>query len=160
MNLKLTNFARAKIATPPSGISGLSFSVEPGKGVLFPTLGTGEYTYGVFVNSAKNREVVKIEARSGDSFTIATGGRGHDGTTAQTWLTGDHFYLGNVRAIYLDIIMLIEDHIADATDAHDAAAVSYDNTTSGLTATDVQAAIDELEARVQSIETVIDGGTY
>ena len=35
-------------------------------------------------------------------------------------------------------------HINDATDAHDASAVSYVNTTSGLTATDVQAAVDEV----------------
>ena len=37
-------------------------------------------------------------------------------------------------------------HLADASDAHDASAVSYDNTTSGLAATDVQAAVDEVAA--------------
>jgi hypothetical protein len=37
-------------------------------------------------------------------------------------------------------------HIADPTDAHDASAVSYDNGASGLTADDVQEAIDELAA--------------
>jgi hypothetical protein len=39
-------------------------------------------------------------------------------------------------------------HTGDAADAHDASAVSYDNTTSGLTATNVQDAIDEVEAAV------------
>lgn len=34
-------------------------------------------------------------------------------------------------------------HIDNATDAHDASAVSYDGTTSTLAATDVQAAVDE-----------------
>lgn len=38
----------------------------------------------------------------------------------------------------------VNNHIADAVDAHDASAISYDNSTSGLTATDVQAAIDEI----------------
>ena len=41
-------------------------------------------------------------------------------------------------------------HITNATDAHDASAVSYDNTTSGLPATDIQTAIDEVEARVDA----------
>jgi ligand-binding SRPBCC domain-containing protein len=40
----------------------------------------------------------------------------------------------------------VSDHIEDADDAHDASAISYDPTSSGLTATDVQAAIDELAA--------------
>ena len=35
-------------------------------------------------------------------------------------------------------------HITDSTDAHDASAISYDNTSSGLSATNVQAAIDEV----------------
>lgn len=37
-------------------------------------------------------------------------------------------------------------HPADPSDAHDASAISYDNTASGLTATDVQDAIDEVAA--------------
>jgi hypothetical protein len=37
-------------------------------------------------------------------------------------------------------------HLADASDAHDASAVSYDNTASGLAATEAQAAIDEVAA--------------
>lgn len=39
---------------------------------------------------------------------------------------------------------LINGHITDNVDAHDASAVSYDNGASGLTADEVQAAIDEL----------------
>jgi hypothetical protein len=49
----------------------------------------------------------------------------------------------------------IDNHIADATDAHDATAISYDNATSGLTATEVQAAIDEVEGRLDTAETNI-----
>ena len=43
-------------------------------------------------------------------------------------------------------------HIAQATAAHAASAVSYDDTTSGNGQTDVQGAIDDNESRVQSIE--------
>lgn len=46
----------------------------------------------------------------------------------------------------------VDTHIANPTGAHAATAVSYDNSTSGLTATQTQAAIDEVEARVDSIE--------
>jgi len=38
----------------------------------------------------------------------------------------------------------LTNHINDTTDAHDASAISYDNTTSGLTADDIQDAIDEI----------------
>lgn len=47
----------------------------------------------------------------------------------------------------------ISNHLADAADAHDASAISYVNTTSGLTATDAQAAIDEVEGRLDTAES-------
>lgn len=94
MGLKFGNFCRAKLATPPSGTGGLSFTVEAGKGALFPTLSAGDYAYLVFKNADKSvNEVVKVEARSTDAFTIATGGRGLDGTTAQTWTANDYVEL-------------------------------------------------------------------
>ncbi len=40
----------------------------------------------------------------------------------------------------------LTDHLNDTVDAHDASAISYDNSTSGLTATDVNDAIDEVAA--------------
>ena len=40
----------------------------------------------------------------------------------------------------------LADHLADTVDAHDASAVSYDGTSSGLAATEVQAAIDEVDS--------------
>ncbi len=44
----------------------------------------------------------------------------------------------------------ISDHIADPTDAHAASAISYDNSTSGLTATEAQAALDEIDGTLDS----------
>lgn len=49
----------------------------------------------------------------------------------------------------------VDAHIADTVDAHDASAISYDNSTSSLTATEVQSAIDEVEGRVDTAETDI-----
>jgi len=104
MGLIWTNFARAKLATPPSGTGGLSFTVEAGKGALFPTLGAGDYCYAVFKNSAKTAaEVVKVEARSTDSFTIAAAGRGLDGTTAASWTANDYVELCVTRIALLEV---------------------------------------------------------
>lgn len=94
MALKFSNFGKAKIASAPSGTTGLSFTVEAGKGLLFPPLGSGDYFYGVFKDASGNAEVIKISARSTDSMTIATGGRGLDGTTARTWAAGDYLVAG------------------------------------------------------------------
>lgn len=49
----------------------------------------------------------------------------------------------------------LSNHLADTVDAHDASAISYDNTTSGLTATETQSAIDEVEARLDTAESNI-----
>lgn len=94
MSLKFSNFGKAQIASAPSGTTGLAFTVEAGKGLLFPTLGAGDYFYGIFKDASGNREIVKVSARSTDSMTIATGGRGLDGTTARTWAAGDYFVGG------------------------------------------------------------------
>lgn len=46
----------------------------------------------------------------------------------------------------------LTDHLNDTTDAHDADAISYDNTSSLLLATDVNAAIDEVKAYADAID--------
>lgn len=92
--LKFSNFGKAIIGSAPTGTTGLNFTVEAGKGVNFPALDAGDYFYGIFKDASGNREIVKIEARSGDAMTIAVGGRGLDGTTARTWNAGDYFVAG------------------------------------------------------------------
>lgn len=95
--LKFSNFGKSQVASAPSGTTGLAFTVEAGKGLLFPSLGTGDYFYGIFKDASGNREVVKVSARSTDAMTIAVGGRGLDGTTARTWAAGDYFVAGLVN---------------------------------------------------------------
>lgn len=95
--LKFSNFGKSQVASAPSGTTGLSFTVEAGKGLLFPSLGAGDYFYGIFKDASGNREIVKVEARSTDSMTIAVGGRGLDGTTARAWSAGDYFVAGMVN---------------------------------------------------------------
>ena len=48
-------------------------------------------------------------------------------------------------------------HISDAVGAHAASAISYSNGSSGLTAIEVQAAIDEVEGRLDTTEGVATG---
>lgn len=95
--LKFSNFGKSAVASAPSGTTGLAFTVTPGDGLLFPSLGAGDYFYGIFKDASGNREVVKVEARSTDSMTIAVGGRGLDGSTARTWAAGDYFVAGLVN---------------------------------------------------------------
>lgn len=94
MGLKFSNFGKAMISSAPSGTTGLSFTVEAGKGILFPSLDAGDYFYGILKDASGNREIVKIEARSTDSLTIASAGRGLDGTAARNWAAGDYFVAG------------------------------------------------------------------
>lgn len=94
MGLKFSNFGKAIISSAPSGTTGLSFTVEAGKGVLFPSPGIGDYFYGIFKDASGNREIVKIEARTTDSLIIAQGGRGLDGTAPRIWAAGDYFVAG------------------------------------------------------------------
>jgi len=98
MGLKFSNFGKAVVSSAPAGSAGLNFTVEAGKGLLFPALGSGDYFYGIFKDASGNREIVKVEARNADSLTIAAGGRGMDGTAARNWAAGDYFVAGITSA--------------------------------------------------------------
>lgn len=94
MGLKFSNFGKAIVSSAPGGTTGRSFTVQAGKGIFFPAPGSGDYFYGIFKDASGNREVVRVEARSGDTLTIAAGGRGLDGTSARSWAAGDYFVAG------------------------------------------------------------------
>lgn len=104
MAMKFTNNATSTLA---SGIndSVTSLSVASGQGALFPTLGGSDYFYCTLANTAGTVEIVKVTARSTDTFTIV---RGQDNTTAATWLSGDRVELRLVAASLNDIPKLDE----------------------------------------------------
>lgn len=112
--------------------------------------------------------LVRVSAESTDYVVIRTfnNSRGTQSTASQT----------SEYAVKLsDLLGALEDsaeitaHITDTTDAHDASAVSYDPTTSGLIGTTVQEAIDEIVANpaggtlreivVLDSATILAGGT-
>lgn len=60
-----------------------------------------------------------------------------------------------IKSALQDLETAHEAHLNDTEDAHDASAISFNNVASGLVAVDVQAAIDEVEARVQTLEEAL-----
>ena len=85
MTIKFTNNATTTLA---SGITNVatSLTVASGKGALFPTLSGSDVFYATLANTGGTVEIVKVTARSTDTFTIV---RGQDGTSAVAWNTGD-----------------------------------------------------------------------
>ncbi|MCK5600833.1 hypothetical protein KAR91_03130 [Candidatus Pacearchaeota archaeon] len=155
---RFSNFGKAKLLVAPSGVAGLTFTVESGKGLLFPVLGAGEYFYGAFKDASQNVEIVKIITRTVDAFTIDTGTRGIDGTTARTWSTNDVFIgaitnigltevVGNVALTTLGTLTPAADRLPYFTGANTAAlAVLTTYARSLLAAVDANAANDILGA--------------
>lgn len=65
-----------------------TIQVAVGFGALFPNPGAGEFFVVTLEDQSGNKERIKIESRSTDLLTVATGGRGWDGSTAQSWTNG------------------------------------------------------------------------
>lgn len=94
MTIKFTNNAATTLA---SGISDVatSLTVQTGAGAKFPTLSGSDVFYATLANTSGTVEIVKVTARSSDTFTIV---RGQDSTTAVAWLTGDKVELRPIAA--------------------------------------------------------------
>jgi len=104
MVMKFTNNATSTLA---AGINSsvTSLTVATGQGALFPTLSAGDYFYCTLANAVGTIEIVKVTARSTDTFTIT---RAQDGTTATSWSTGDKVELRLVSASLNDLPKLDE----------------------------------------------------
>ena len=83
----------------------------------------------------------------------------HDGSVSNT----EFGYLDGVTSsiqTQLDTdAQNLTDHEAEVTGAHASSAISYNNATSGLTATNAQAALDEVEGRLDTAEINISTNT-
>lgn len=66
----------------------LTIQVATGFGALFPNPGAGEFFEVVLEDNSGNLEIVKIESRTSDLLTVASGGRGQGGTSAQSFTNG------------------------------------------------------------------------
>jgi len=66
----------------------LTIQLTTGFGALFPSPGADEYFLVTLENDSGDIEVVKVTSRSTDLLTVPTGGRGQEGTSAQSWTNG------------------------------------------------------------------------
>jgi len=145
------NFAISTVVTAPSpATSGTSLVSGAGEGALFPTPPFNMVVWPTAVApTAANAEVVRVTGISTDTFTID---REEEGTTARTIVVGDQIAANITAKTFTDIETALVDHIADTVAAHAATAIS--NTPAGsIAATTVQAAIDELEAEKQPLDS-------
>jgi hypothetical protein len=90
MSVLFTNNATTTLASSITNVA-TSLTVASGKGALFPTITGTDYTMCTLQNTAgKTTEIVKVTARSSDTFTIV---RAQEGTTASAFSSGDKFEL-------------------------------------------------------------------
>lgn len=81
-----TNNAVSLLATA-IGPGSTTLTVLPGDGALFPSPGPGEYFLVTLEDQANTvREIVRVNGRTGDTFTGLV--RGYEGTVPSSWTSG------------------------------------------------------------------------
>lgn len=140
MAIKFTNNASATLGTSISS-GDTTIALSAGQGSFFPSLGGADYFYATLTDSSNNLEIVKVTARSADTLTVI---RAQEGTIARAYIGGDKLELRPTAGALTDIADIGYDHIANATGAHAATAIS-NTPAGGIAATDVQAALNELD---------------
>lgn len=139
----------------------VTFSITGGTGVRFPNTSGGDVFHASLVDSSNNIEIVKVTSRVGDIFTVV---RGQEGTTIRAFSVGDRVAMTltaeafNAKAdaadVSAEIAAAVNAHLNDSNDAHDASSISYAGGP-GLSATDVEGALDELATEKMNLT----GGT-
>lgn len=104
MVMKFTNNATSTLASSITSIA-TSLTVDGGDGALFPTLTASDYFYCTLANSSGTIEIIKVTARSTDTFTIT---RAQDNTVASAFTVGDKVELRLVAASLNDLPKLDE----------------------------------------------------
>jgi hypothetical protein len=167
MTVKFSNNASGTLASSIT-TSSTTITLTTGQGSLFPSLASGEFFFATLVDSSNNLEIVKVTARATDVLTVV---RAQDNTSARAFTGGDRFELRPVAAAMAALLQdakdysdssagsLINAHISDPTGAHAASAVSF-TPAGGIAATDVQAAITELDSETPSNDGTGATGTW
>ena len=99
MAATFTNFAYSTLATSINN-SQLTLTVAAGHGARFPSPTGAEYFYATLESALLVREIVKVSARSTDTFTIV---RAQDNTTANSFTAGDSVALRLNAAALVDM---------------------------------------------------------
>ena len=90
-----TNNAATTLASALTNVA-TSLTVVTGQGAEFPNPAGSQYFYCTLANNLGAVEIIKVTARSGDTFTTIV--RAQDGTTAASWSAGDKVELRLVNA--------------------------------------------------------------
>jgi hypothetical protein len=112
MSIKFTNNATSTLASSINN-SVTSLSVASGQGALFPTLSGSDVFYVTLSNVSGTVEIVKVTARSTDTFTIV---RAQDNTTAAAWNSGDRIEL-RPTALTMAAMAQIANNLSDLASA-------------------------------------------
>lgn len=100
MAMKIANSAYGTLSASIT-TSSTSIILNSGQGARFPTFAVGDFGYATLSDSSNNLEIVKITARSTDTFTVE---RGQDGTTARAYAAGDRMDMRPVAANFTDML--------------------------------------------------------
>lgn len=157
MSYLLKNNAYSTLASALAS-GGTSLAVGIGHGDRFPVVVAPDYTVVTLEDAVGRREIVKITARAAasDVLTIV---RAQESTIALNWAAGDVVELRFTAGTLQDSINATDAHIADTIDAHAASAIT-NVPTGNLAATNVQTALNELDAEKVAIATKDATGGY
>lgn len=159
----------SQVPTPPAGrstlfvdINDLSYKAKLPDGSIIPISVTEEYlqdivgamiqdsaTIDFTYDDVGNTAYFEVIQSALDVFQIPITPTGN--LTSNN--VGDA--LNELQSSIDDSDQALADHLSDPVDAHDASAISYDNSASGLAATETQAALDEID---QNLDDHLDGG--
>lgn len=138
MTYKASNNAESTLA---GGLTAgdTTCTVQTGDGDLFPQITAPDYSYLTFEDVIGNIEIIKLTARAAaaDSMTIE---RGQLGTSARSWLAGDLIECRPPASLFESVV----NHLSLTAGAHNASAITS-NAAGGIAATNVQAALEELD---------------
>ena len=89
-------FSNNAVTTLASSVSTSATSIIVADGSVFPDVSSAsDHTYITFEDINSNREIVKLTNRSGNTLTVV---RGQDGTTAQSFSSGDKVAVHLIRS--------------------------------------------------------------
>lgn len=147
------NNAKAKLVAGVNNTSDFQLNVEAGKGDLFPITTGGNYFNVTVEDAAGNVEIWKIDSRANGSDVLSAtsiANRAQEGTTKRAFIAGDIVECRLTKQIIEDSVS----HVTDPTAAHAASAISYAGST-GLAATDVEGALDELDSEKAPLDSPV-----
>ena len=120
LNIQLSNDARSTLASA-IGTGDLSLSVQPGEGLLFPSLAGTQYFKATLQLADGTREILLVTARATDDFTIE---RAQEGTVALAGAIGD---LVQLRPTVGVLDELIDQKMTDYVEGTDAPTIIASN---------------------------------